>query len=73
MDPVAYIIDMEHRSKPLLQALGGQQQALEIAVNGLMQDETKSSIKKMMKLGQVRTFDECLNAMVDLRDRKSVV
>ena len=67
-DASAFMSGMARRSQPLLKHLGGIQQAIDIAIEGLLNRELKTSLKKIMRQGKILSFEQCLAHIADLQD-----
>ena len=63
-----YIGSMARQSQPLLKHLGGTHQAIEIAIEGLLNSELKVNLRKSLRQGRITSFEHCLAQVEDLQD-----
>lgn len=52
-------MSMEHKSGPIIDTLGGEKAALEIAIDGLSSRQLQLHLTKLLKTGTITTFPEC--------------
>ena len=56
---VSYLMSMENRSGPIIDALGGEKVAIEIAIDGLALRQLQVHLTELLNSGIISTFPEC--------------
>ena len=65
---ISYLMSMEHKSGPIIDTLGGEKAALEIAIDGLSSRQLQLHLIKLLKAGTVTTFPECHAVAKDIME-----